>query len=439
MNVIEKAKLIEELQHIIYALDHHALSLFETAKYKQRLHDIFELCDEGYFKKQILQYRALTQPDIAADQFARSTPYYFSFRGFFYSDADLENVLYLLPESGWALLYNEQRGWQMWLIPAANRTALISDWSKLAETYHWMQEQQELYQCLTDDEALKAKAAVLKPSQATNTKKKSKVIHPSLDAQAEISEHSEHVTAVNEVRPSQLDAIFNETLQVAEIRFKRAKESQHNLAFSAYQLPEMPESIEYLQCYIAAHTQDKLDQAPIYIAEQLNTHGAFYKYAVFLGFSEEQLQNAIQDFSTEQNIKIGAIKAADWSALTRVWSSLNYLYEYYRGLKDYIWQAEHYYPFIPNYFIHTQKFLTFEEALAEYSTPLLLLKERNKIRIIHGQQRMRLSSHELAYPYLILNRDQGFSWQHIKQVIAQLSHPIDVHDLHEALLASIQS
>ncbi|UUS64950.1 MULTISPECIES: hypothetical protein [unclassified Acinetobacter] len=64
---------------------------------------------------------------------------------------------------------------------------------------------------------------------------------------------------------------------------------------------------------------------------------------------------------------------------------------------------------------------------------MLLLQERQKIRLIHGQKRLTLSRTEQALPYLILHRQHGLNWQSIQNVIQQLSQPIDVISLYQAL------
>lgn len=444
MNVIEKARLIKELNELIHALDYRALSLFETAKYKQRLRDIFESCDEGYFKKQILQYRALTQPDRAAHQFAKTTVYYFSYRGFFYQDTDLEQVLYLLPESGWALLYGGKKGWQCWVIPAPNRTALISDWCKLEETYSWLEEQQNIYQCLVGDDELKNRAAILKVSQVTTP-----ITELPPVAMETPETTSEEITANELIEPITEGLIAEDSLAASlslEIP-EKLKWFDHKLVWQKndliesdlqpYQFKEHIEWSEYCDCYAQLPLGKNNQNSEIYLAEQLTEKGGFYKYTLFLGLSIDNAIENIREYSQRSKLKIGAIKIANWHELLPALSDLSQVYSYYQSLEQPLWQAENYLPFIPNYFIHTQKFLHFDEAIANYTTPILLLKERNKIRIIHGQQRIRLSSHELAYPYLMLHREHGLSWQHIKQVISQLAHPVNVHELHQALLKSV--
>ena len=112
---------------------------------------------------------------------------------------------------------------------------------------------------------------------------------------------------------------------------------------------------------------------------------------------------------------------------------LETLFDSYSQKATLIWHTEGYTPFIPAQLIQTQKFIQFEESPADIQTPLLLLKERHKIRLIHGQNRLNLSRTEVAYPYLLLDRHQGVSWQLIQTILTQLAPPIDCHQLYKAI------
>ena len=78
------------------------------------------------------------------------------------------------------------------------------------------------------------------------------------------------------------------------------------------------------------------------------------------------------------------------------------------------------YAYIPARCIHQKKFINFEEAPADFSTPILLLQEHQKIRVIHGERRLALSNQEIAYPYLMLKGDKDLNWQKIHQIVLGL-------------------
>ena len=61
---------------------------------------------------------------------------------------------------GWAFLH-QAKVWQIWMIPAPHRTALISEWGNFAECYDWLLDQQQLYQCLDTDRELQQRAVPL--------------------------------------------------------------------------------------------------------------------------------------------------------------------------------------------------------------------------------------------------------------------------------------
>lgn len=150
MNVLEKAKLIQELNQLIDGLEQRSLSFFEIARSKARIKDIFALCDEPILKNRFYNLNpiaSLERNTFTKRFHAHPTLFQLSFRVFQQGKA-LEQALYQHPDFGWAILHDPQLGWQIWLIPAANRTALISEWENLDDAYHWMLQQQQNYGCL---------------------------------------------------------------------------------------------------------------------------------------------------------------------------------------------------------------------------------------------------------------------------------------------------
>ena len=70
--------------------------------------------------------------------------------------------------------------------------------------------------------------------------------------------------------------------------------------------------------------------------------------------------------------------------------------------------------------------------------PCYPVKERQKIRIIHGSERVRLSSEDQAYPYLLLDRAEGYTWQLIRQVISRVATTF-LYMIYQALESSAVS
>src|SRR5574344_1450054 len=473
MNTLEKSLLIKELRDLIDALTHKRLSLYETAKAKARIKEIFMLCDKPIFQKQLLTFKASQNPIQTAVTFAEQSLYAQSFRGVFTQLEALETALYQQPEAGWAILYQPRAGWQIWLIPAADRTALLSEFQDLEQVYRWMLEQQQQYHCLQTDAELK-QAAVLEAAQtvtieAAQTQPIFATVDPeenkAVDSPIQFEFITDHIateevassdTQVVDVAKDELtieptadqtiisnatlditqpDATTIDTAQMTAGTQKPSVNPAYNLLLSQYScpisalnlsqnesaqlyrvfLPEAPEVTQYADVLVhlsdPEEDQQQVLARTVYLAEQTNTQGRFIKYVVLLGALDQmQAIRLTQNFCQQFEHEIAAIREISWEKL-----------------------QEHYFPFIPIQHIQTTKFIQFEESEAQSHTPLILLKERQKIRVIHGQKRLQLSRTEQAIPHILLDRQQGISWQMIQKVISQLQQPIDALQLCQAL------
>ena len=496
MNTLEKSLLIKELRDLIDALTHKRLSLYETAKAKARIKEIFMLCDKPIFQKQLLTFKASQNPIQTAATFAEQSLYAQSFRGVFTEPETLESALYQQPETGWAILYQPRAGWQIWLIPAADRTALLSEFQDLEQVYRWMLEQQQQYHCLQTDAELK-QAAVLEAAQtvtieaaqtqpifATVDPEENKAADPPIQfdfirdhiATEEVASSDTQVVDVAKdeltIEPTadqtiisnatlditQPDATTIDTAQMTAGTQKPSVNPAYNLLLSQYScpisalnlsqnesaqlyrvfLPEAPEVTQYAD--VLVHLSDpEVDQQQllartVYLAEQTNTQGHFIKYVVLLGALDQmQAIRLTQNFCQQFEHEIAAIREISWEKLQEHLFDFDQFFQCYSVDAQIVWQQEHYFPFIPKQQIQTTKFIQFEESEAQSHTPLILLKERQKIRVIHGQKRLQLSRAEQAVPHILLDRQQGISWQMIQKVISQLQQPIEALQLCQAL------
>lgn len=202
-------------------------------------------------------------------------------------------------------------------------------------------------------------------------------------------------------------------------------------------LPEAPEVTQYADVLVhlsdPEEDQQQLLARAVYIAEQTNTQGHFIKYLVLLGTLDQiQAIRLTQNLCQQFEHKIAAIREISWEKLQENLFDFNQLFQCY-SVAQIVWQQEQYFSFIPKQHIQTTKFIQFEENEAQSHTPLILLKERQKIRVIHGQKRLQLSRTEQAVPHILLDRQQGMSWQMIQKVISQLQQPIDAIQLWQAL------
>lgn len=497
MNTLEKSLLIKELHDLIDALTHQRLSLYETAKAKARIKEIFMLCDEPIFQKQLLTFKASQNPIQTAATFAEQSLYAQSFRGVFTQPEALETALYQQPETGWAILYQPRAGWQIWLIPAADRTALLSEFQDLEQVYRWMLQQQQQYHCLQTDAELK-QAAVLEAAQtatipaaqtqpvfATADPEENKAVAPpiqfelitqhiateeatSSDTQVlDVAEHEltiesitdqtiiscttlnttpPDVTTIDTVQPltavtpkSSIPPAYNLLLNQYSCPISALNLSQ-NESVQLYRvfMPEAPEITQYADVLVDLSDpevdQQQLLARTVYLAEQTNTQGHFIKYVVLLGALDQmQAIRLTQNFCQQFEHEIAAIREISWEKLQEHLFDFGQLFQCYSVDAQIVWQQEHYFPFIPKQEIQTTKFIQFEESEAQSHTPLILLKERQKIRVIHGQKRLQLSRAEQAVPHILLDRQQGMSWQLIQKVISQLQQPIEALQLCQAL------
>lgn len=488
MNTLEKSLLIKELRDLIDALTHKRLSLYETAKAKARIKEIFMLCDKPIFQKQLLTFKASQNPIQTAVTFAEQSLYAQSFRGVFTQLEALETALYQQPEAGWAILYQPRAGWQIWLIPAADRTALLSEFQDLEQVYRWMLEQQQQYHCLQTDAELK-QAAVLEAAQTqpvfvTADLEENKAVDSPIQfefitdhiATEEVASSDTQVVDVAKdeltIEPTadqtiisnatlditQPDATTIDTAQMTAGTQKPSVNPAYNLLLSQYScpisalnlsqnesaqlyrvfLPEAPEVTQYADVLVhlsdPEEDQQQVLARAVYLAEQTNTQGRFIKYVVLLGALDQmQAIRLTQNFCQQFEHEIAAIREISWEKLQEHLFDFDQLFQCYSHDAQIVWQQEHYFPFIPIQHIQTTKFIQFEESEAQSHTPLILLKERQKIRVIHGQKRLQLSRTEQAIPHILLDRQQGISWQMIQKVISQLQQPIDALQLCQAL------
>ncbi|TCB49024.1 hypothetical protein E0H80_13675 [Acinetobacter sp. ANC 4779] len=455
MNALEKALLVKELHQLLDGLEHRSLSFFEIAKSKTRLIEIFRLCDDPIFKKQILKFKSQTQPQQAATDFADQTPFKLSYRGLFRQDGTLQQALYQNTESGWAILYHPAQGWKIWLIPAPNRSALISVWGNLAEIYQWMLEQQQRYSCLKTDDELRQKAVLLERHLApilTQTETHLNLSPPLVPEQNQINVPD--LSTSNQHLNNQLPHILKDKQQVITAKKQIGKDVLQSLQLGPYlahlypvdeknaaaqelhglEIPALPEISQYVDLLIHAADLKNWQQHPIYLAEQVDTQNCFMKYLVLFGAeNKNQAVDLMHRFTQHYQHRIVAIKQISWEDLAENFTDFEALFYSYTEKAALLWKNENYVAFIPAQLFQTQKIIQFKEIPADFKTPLLLLKERQKIRVIHGQNRLNLSRTELAYPYFLLERDQGVSWQLIQNIITQLESPIDCNQLYEAI------
>lgn len=463
MNALEKAHLIKELHELAQQLEHKVLPFYEIARSKKRIRDIFNLCDEPIFKTQISAFKARTQPELVAYQFSANTSYHLSFRGYFTEVLALEQALSAHPDSGWAVLHHPERGWQIWLIPAPQSPALHSQWAELQHCYIWLLQQQQRFSCLQQDPPLIVPALSLNEAETSCNSVETTKYHrgrPRARIHAlELHRPDElpiQVPTVYKTPDSQLKAettIPQEQITVSELIQFPAQIQLGELNAHVYPLGleetniqrlcalEMTENIEhpaYLDIALYYAAEDNWQARQVYLVEQLNLQGQFVKYLMLLGVpSQLQAHYCIQHWLSHHQRQAAAIKSLAWSALSASFMQLELFSTAYLQQAETIWTQPDYHPFIPAQFIQKQKFISFKEAAADFSTPVLLLQEHQKIRVIHGEKRISLAEDELAYPHILLQRDKQLNWQNIHNIILTMPQPIQVLELYREIQAQM--
>jgi len=237
--------------------------------------------------------------------------------------------------------------------------------------------------------------------------------------------------------------IMDVSRQIPEsILFNKMQGQLHKLTLPAAQKPPLyavllPDAPEIAQQYDIAlygaefatwHTR------PVYIAAQINAQGQFIKHLILLGACNPvQAVELSQLFAQQSGHRLASTHEISLIALETSLQRADTLFKCCYDQAKTVWEMDHGYPFIPSQAIHTQKFIQFSEPEADFSTPILLLEERQKIRVIHGEKRLALSKTETAYPYLILHRRHGLNWQMIQSIISTLPQPIHAAELYEAI------
>lgn len=464
MDVLEKALLVDELKTLVDGLNDDKTSLFEIAKSKQRIKDICASCDDPHFQDQLSPFKEfILNEEFSADDLALYG-YTLTYRGTYNFMGRVENALFASADMGWAALRQAQH-WQVWVIRPA-LSFLKSPWlNSSKDALQWLQSHASEY-VKTDDE-LQNLIPILDPIQADDAEKAA-----NKDSLSIIKEQTAQFQ-------SQLNAIIQEKIQPAQITpsaqasarvkpsFRQSPVASAHLnkakplALNDFSLDgllcrleridartfpslyrvdlhnEIDQNIKIDWLYLKAENeaQPLWGSAQIFIAEQLYAQGQFSHYVVLVGtHSVEYATTILQAYTDQRHTRTSSIHQTSWNNFKQHYHQHETLFNECIMNGTLVWQRDQrVYPYIPASFINIQKFIPFDETAATFFTPVILLRERQKIRVIHGLERVKLSNEDQAYPYLLLDRTDGYTWQLIRQVISRLPQPISVHDLYQAL------
>ena len=415
MNLLEKALLIKDIHQTIAMIDNEHLPLFKRAQATHHLKEIFQLCEKP------ITFRTPKGAHIASEahvhlsnELLKLSKFKNSYRGLFYDRSLLLQALNQNPNMGWAILYDqEQRLWQVWLIPQARRGAIHCSWKgHLNEGYQWMLQQQNLLQCLLTDDEFNERLG----------------IHPPVRAEQQTSEQLSNVEIPDDIpqQPSaeKIDPSIN-IHQTSPIRIEGFSQLCFEVIFQSHD-----HISNYLTCFSLSQRVNEMQQAPTVVAERINTNGQFLGYIAILGIRDIQTAGQLaQQYCLQTDTILASVKTLSWVQFQASYERIELLFNEYLHAKN-LWQQQYMYPFIPASMILPQRFIPFEESEANLETPLLLIKERQKYRVLHGEKRLQLDPDELGYPCILFSRQDGVSWQLFREIIEVLPQPIRAETLY---------
>ncbi len=451
MNLVEKSKLIQEIQQLISKLQQPSLTLFERAKSHQRLKDIFQSCDDAIFQKQLGAFKERLYPSQALQERLLNSHYQFSFCGLFEAHDDLQQQLKNATDTRWGLTHQKAYGWEIGLNSPDQENPIYYPAQSLEQCFHWLQQCQQDGLLKSDDQLQPVVPVLttLQPSTQQRSQSTTRLTPASISPSAKVTDQDASSTATvtksYPADPTHKKTIFepiSTELQLEELHcrvnpLKKKSAQQENL----YQLViQQQEHAAFLNLYSCNPRPEKIINRPVYLAEQIDKRGCFIRYIAVLG-AENQMQamRLLMQIAGMHQQELAAIKACEWAEFKSHCDHLESLYQVYSAQEKTLWQKAQYQAFVPVSLLHTHKFIAFEETPATYSTPLILLKERQKIRVVHGKSRLQLSADESVYPSLLLDRQDAVTWQVIQQTLQQLTPPIEAQQLYQAILQNLKA
>ncbi|WP_111895446.1 hypothetical protein [Acinetobacter sp. MB5] len=416
MNLLEKALLIKDIQQTIILADNERAPLFQRAQAVHHLKEIFQICEKPITIQSPKSTHSSEVQIHLCNELLKLSKFQNSHRGLFYDRSLLLQALNQNPNMGWAILYDlDQKLWQIWLIPQARRGAIHCSWKgHLNEAYQWMLQQQNLLQCLLTDDEFNQRLGIETPIRPETSSEEPTVPSES-EAPADTNkpitpERPERNLDIHQILPMRIEGF-------PQLCFEVIFQNQNEIS-------------QYLTCFSLFQRTTDIHYAPTVIAERMNTEGQFLGYIAILGVRDIQTAGQLaQQYCLQTETMLASVKTLSWGQFQTSYHSIDLLFNEYLQAKN-LWQQQHMYSFIPASMILPQRFIPFEETQATVETPLLLIKERQKYRVVHGERRLKLMPNEIAYPCILLSRNDGISWQLFREIIETLPQPISVEALY---------
>jgi hypothetical protein len=384
MKNIDKALLIKELKELSQSLEHQTLSMFETARAKSRILEIISLFNEPIFQKYLPQ--------------------------------NLENAEAKAINAN--VLHRGLKSEALEDIP--NTPIQVPSVESSIATLH-VNDNVEISPISTESVTIKSDDQTLEPNS-----------HQTIDLEESSSfEPTQNETEQDNNPPITENLITSINVVLGEKEFV-ASPVPLNSSKEIFNLPTVDTSSSII--LVHGSSLDRLISLPIFMAEEVTPQGEFTQYVIYFG--EENPIHAtklLEEYSSLSRRKIASIRELSWQDLNDCLFNDEALYTSFVASKNMIWEKPNYFPFIPQHLVKNQKFILFDEAEAEFSTPVLLLQERQRVRLICGKNRIALSKTDKAFPFVLFERQQGLSWQLIQEIISKLPQPIVTLDLLKEL------
>ena len=429
MNLLEKALIIRDIKNNIQIIEDHHLPLFERAKATHRLKEIFQFCEKPIIQK---RYQGLSQfytPQQISSEVLNKSDFQKSYRGLFHDQSLLLRALNENPLLGWGILYAAaEKKWQIWLIPQAKKGVIHSSWKEqLDDAYQWLLQQQNLLHCLIEDSEFP-----LDTVDETSTFQSATDLHSQPQASVVQPQTPQTIT----LTPQQVG------IQVLiENTIKLELETWH-ADLTPIQVPTFTNTsylvkfdeltpLDNLFLYLSvSHDSHEILNAPVIVAERINDQQQFMGYVViFAAINPHIAIQLASQYCYAYQHQLAAIKSLSWQNWQDHAADLENFFENFHQ-QQVLWHPPEQIPFIPHELILTQRFIPFEEADADAQTPLILMKERQKYRVIHGENRLQFDADALGSPCILFSRQDGLSWQIIRELLDQLETPISANTLH---------
>ena len=411
MGLLERALLIKEIDQSFQTIENNDASLNEKVKAETHLKKIRD--NEQLDLDLVQPPSPHIQAKAVAQNFLHTTQFQSSYRGFFTDENTLKQALEQIPEYGWAILYTADQQWQAWLISQPHKPAIHSSLkAKIEDTFSWVLLQKKLFKCLNEDEiSIQHDHA----SETLSTQKNHLI--------------DNKVSLAQQVKTAQIIQLDEYNVEIHSLDYMPAFTDQlFQMQFTHLS------TAQYADFFYFKTINQAIIHSPIYIAEQIDQQGKFIKYLVLFGISNiEQTSNLLNALSEHQQRWISSIRNTYWLNLKDHFQSFEQLFECFTEKSLPIWQKEKKFPFIPASLLKTHKIISFEEDSASLQTPLILLNDNQKYRVVHGVQRLNFTENERAYPFIQYHRNHEINWKTLQVIIQHLPPPVTSVELHNAI------